>query len=149
MFSVDMQIPLPWNISWEFVFISLQFIILKLGSRDWNSGRENDLCKTCGVNQRLKLFSLWSSTYGFILETSCAVLISPLGRSYFWMFYGVKLLPVCPWSFCHTEIALGIPTTLEDADGDLATHAEICLKFVCSYNIQLVKALNISTGFLS
>lgn len=40
---------------------------------------------------------------------SCTVLLSPLGRSYFWMFYGAKLLPLCPWSLSHTGIALGIP----------------------------------------
>lgn len=49
-----MQIMLPWNISWEFFSIALQFIVLKLGSRDQNSGRENDLCRSCGIKQRLK-----------------------------------------------------------------------------------------------
>lgn len=66
------------------------------------------MCKTCGVNHRLRLFSLWSGTHGFVLRMSCTTLISPLGRSYFWMFYGAKLLFLCPWSLSHTEIALGI-----------------------------------------
>lgn len=63
------------------------------------------------------------------------------------MFYGAKSLPLCPWSLSRTGIALGIP--LEDGDGDLATHANIRLEFAYSWNIQLLKALNISTGFLS
>lgn len=108
-FQWDVQIPLSWNISWEFVSISLQFIILKLGPRDFISGKENDLCKAGGVNRRLKLFSLWSSTHSFVLEMSCTVLVSPLGRSYFWIFYGTKLLFLCPSSLPHTgEGHLGI-----------------------------------------
>lgn len=86
------------------------------------------MCVTCGVNQRLKPFSLRSSTRGFILEISCAVLISPLGRSYFWRFYGGKSLPVCPWSVSRAGIARGIPTASGDADGGLAAGAKVCLE---------------------
>lgn len=48
-----------------------------------------------------------------------------------------------------TQGRSGNPSALEDAGGDLATHANICLKFVGSYDIQLVRALSISTGFLN
>lgn len=85
------------------------------------------MCKTCGVNHRLRLFSLWSGTHSFVLRMSCTTLISPLGRSYFWMFYGAKLLFLCPWSLSHREIALGIGTALQEADGDLHTDLfEVC-----------------------
>lgn len=49
------------------------------------------------------------------------------------MFYGAKLLFLCPWSLSHTEIALGITTTLEEAHGDLGTWTKVCLKFVSSF----------------
>lgn len=143
-FQWDLQIPLPWNISWEFVSVSLQFIILKLGSRDWNSGRENDLCKTCGVTRGWSCFLSGAARTALSWRWVAPCSSPPLGGIIFGCFMELN----CPWSLSHTGIALGIPIALEDADGDFATHAEICLKFDCSSNIQLVKALNISTGFL-
>lgn len=81
---------------------------------------------------------------------SCTVLISPPWEELFFDVLWSSIGPPLPWSLSHTGIALGIPIALEDAGGDLATRAEICLKFVCSSNLLgLVKVLNISTGFLS
>lgn len=132
-FQWDMQILLPWNIPWEFVSVSLQFIILKLGSRDRNSGRERWFVQDLWRKPQAEaVFPLEQHTW-LCPEDELPVLISPLGRSYFWMFYGAQLLFLCPWSLSHTEIALGIATALEEADGDLATCTKICLKFVSSF----------------
>jgi len=67
----------------------------------------------------------------------------------FWEVLWSSVPSPLPRSASHAGIALGIPTALEDADGDLPTGDKICLKCICSSSIQLVKALNISAGFLS
>lgn len=132
-FQQDMQILPPWNIPWEFVSVSLQFIILKLGSRDWNAGRGKWFVQALWRKPQAEaVFSLEQHTQLCPEDELYCTHLAPW-EELFWDVYGAKLLFLCPWSLSHKEIALGITTTLEEADGDLATCAKICLNFVSSF----------------
>lgn len=137
-FQWDMQIMLPWNITWEFFSIALPFIILKLGSRDQNSGKENDLCRSCGINQRLKplgcaVFYLQSCSRGLSWQRVVSCSSPPLG--------GVDL-----GGSCGAALLVPVLRASPPFGGCKCEFGHCCWdwKFICSSNSHLVAALSVS-----